>query len=104
MISHLNGGNTCQPPTGHPEPDWSHIVWDGSLPDPAPPVPFVRAIAAGRLMAHLGTNAVIAAAAVQRAWFAERRALRITVPGASDQFVSDVQRVMREARHVPHTS
>lgn len=31
MISGLNGGNTCQPPTGHPEPDWTGVGWSGEV-------------------------------------------------------------------------
>jgi hypothetical protein len=30
-ISGLTGGNLPDPPTGHPEPDWTGNGWDGTL-------------------------------------------------------------------------
>jgi hypothetical protein len=97
MISHLNGGNTAQRPTGHPEPDWTGVGWDGTLLDLATPVPFTQAVLGARLLTRCGARPVMAAAAVQRAWFAERRAARCTVAGVPDEFVNAVRGVIAEA-------
>lgn len=93
MISHLNGGNTAQPPAG----------WDGTLTDPVTPTSFARTVAGARFFAGLGLNPVITAAAVHRHWFATQLAERVSVPGASDAFVAAVQTALQEARCVPDT-
>lgn len=113
MISHFNGGNLPWPHTtsesylAQDGIDWTEVPgWDGWLPDVTRCVPFTRAVAASRLLTHCGANPIIAAAAVQRAWLAERRPRSwfgeppqagSTVPGASDAFVADVRRTLGRA-------
>ena len=55
---------------------------------------FADAVTVARLLARHGTTPIIAAATLHRAWFAQQRALSVTVPGASDQFVNAVLEVI----------
>lgn len=107
MISPFNGGNTCQPPEPVLSPDeWEarleHDEWEAARAVDAS-IALTPAVTGARLIVRCGTNPVIAAAAVQRAWFADRRAAGVTIPGSPDEFVAAVRGVIAEARGVPNS-
>jgi hypothetical protein len=98
VISHFTGGNICDPPTGFPDLDWDLCGWDGTLPDMTRTIPFQKAVFGAALLVIGGAHPVIAAAAIQRAWFAEKRATRVTLEGVPDELVTAVRRMIARAR------